>query len=89
MIEYPAEVAEFQEKKIWTRGHPFTVTPFLTDHSAVDAYILLIQVEGKRILYSGDFRVHGRKGALVSRFMSASPPAIDVLLLEGTTDKPG
>lgn len=80
----------------WTSGHPFivgpfTITPFLTDHSAFDAYMLLIEVGGKRILYSGDFRVHGRKGTLVSRFMSAPPPAIDVLLLEGTnlgTDKP-
>ncbi len=80
----------------WTSGHqftvgPFTVTPFLTDHSAFDTYMLLIEVQGKRILYSGDFRVHGRKASLVSRFMSAPPPAIDVLLLEGTnlgTDKP-
>ncbi|MEY9524062.1 ribonuclease J [Bradyrhizobium japonicum] len=80
----------------WTNGHPFavgpfTVTPFLTDHSAFDAYMLLIEVEGKRILYSGDFRVHGRKASLVSRFMSAPPQAIDVLLLEGTNlgiDKP-
>lgn len=80
----------------WTSGHPFTigpftVTPFLTDHSAFDAYMLLIEVEGKRILYSGDFRVHGRKASLVNRFMSAPPPSIDALLLEGTNlgaDKP-
>lgn len=80
----------------WASGHPFvvgpfTVTPFLTDHSAFDAYMLLIDVEGKRLLYSGDFRVHGRKGSLVSRLMSAPPPGIDVLLLEGTNlgaDKP-
>ncbi|MBX9845212.1 MAG: MBL fold metallo-hydrolase [Xanthobacteraceae bacterium] len=80
----------------WTSGRPFavgpfTVTPFLTDHSAFDAYMLLIDVEGRRILYSGDFRMHGRKASLVTRFMAAPPPAIDVLLLEGTNlgaDKP-
>jgi ribonuclease J len=63
---------------------PFTITPFLTDHSAFDAYMLLIEVEHKRILYSGDFRVHGRKAALVRRFIAAPPPDIDVLLIEGT-----
>jgi ribonuclease J len=80
----------------WTSGRSFaigsfTVTPFLTDHSAFDAYMLLIDVEGKRILYSGDFRIHGRKGSLVTRFMSDPPSGVDVLLLEGTNlgaDKP-
>lgn len=70
---------------------PFRVTPFLTDHSAFDAYMLLIEAEGKRILYSGDFRVHGRKAALVQRLMASPPPDIDVLLMEGTnlgSDKP-
>jgi ribonuclease J len=63
---------------------PFRITPHLTDHSAFDAHMLLIEVEGKRILYSGDFRTHGRKSALVERFMAAPPPDIDVLLMEGT-----
>ena len=63
---------------------PFRITPHLTDHSAFDAYMLLIEVEGKRILYSGDFRTHGRKSALVDRFMAEPPAKIDVLLMEGT-----
>jgi ribonuclease J len=46
--------------------------------------MLLIEAEGKRILYSGDFRTHGRKSALVDRFMAAPPSNIDVLLMEGT-----
>lgn len=69
----------------------FLVTPYLTDHSAFDAYMLLVEVRGKRILYSGDFRTHGRKAALVRRFMAAPPRDIDVLILEGTnlgSDKP-
>ncbi len=80
----------------WRAGRPlaigpFTVTPYLTDHSAFDAYMLLVEVAGKRILYSGDFRMHGRKAALVQRLMAAPPPNLDVLLLEGTnlgSDKP-
>ena len=63
---------------------PFRITPHLTDHSAFDAHMLLIEVEGKRILYSGDFRTHGRKSALVERFIAAPPSDIDVLLMEGT-----
>lgn len=75
--------------RTWTSDRPFqvgsfTVTPILTDHSAFDAYMLLIEIEGKRILYSGDFRVHGRKASLVNRFMSAPPSDIQVMLLEGT-----
>ncbi|MGD0922767.1 MAG: MBL fold metallo-hydrolase [Terriglobia bacterium] len=70
---------------------PFTVTPYLIDHSAFDAYMLLVESAGKRILYTGDFRHHGRKSVLVDRFMANPPPDIDVLLTEGTnlgSDKP-
>lgn len=62
----------------------FRVTPFLTDHSAFDAYMLLIEANGCRILYSGDFRIHGRKSALVSRMMASPPSSIDALIMEGT-----
>lgn len=63
---------------------PFGVTPFLTDHSAPDAYMLLIEASGRRILYSGDFRCHGRKSALVEAFIARPPANIDVLIMEGT-----
>jgi ribonuclease J len=69
----------------------FTVTPILTDHSAFDAYMLLIEGAGKRILHTGDFRRHGRKSALVDKMMAKPPADIDVLLSEGTnlgSDKP-
>lgn len=63
---------------------PFKVTPFLIDHSAFDAYMLLIEVHGKRIFYSGDFRTHGRKAVLTKRLKAAPPENVDVLLMEGT-----
>jgi ribonuclease J len=63
---------------------PFAIMPFLIDHSAFDAYMLLIDVQGKRILYSGDFRIHGRKSKLTRKMMAAPPENIDVLLMEGT-----
>jgi ribonuclease J len=64
---------------------PFAVTPYLTDHSAFDAHMLLVDCAGSRILYSGDFRRTGRKAVLVDRLMNAPPADVDVLLLEGTT----
>ncbi len=64
---------------------PFRVTPYLVDHSAFDAYALLVEAEGKRVFYSGDFRAHGRKAALFERLVSDPPAGIDVLLMEGTT----
>jgi ribonuclease J len=81
--------APVRDYRYWESGKPveigpYRVTPFLTDHSAFDAYMLLIEAEGKRILYSGDFRLHGRKSALVRRLMTSPPPNIDVLLMEGT-----
>lgn len=69
----------------------FTITPILTDHSAPDAYMLLVEGWDRRILYTGDFRIHGRKASLVERMIVEPPADIDVLLMEGTnlgTDKP-
>ena len=64
---------------------PFTITPYLNDHSAYDAYSLLISADGQRLFYSGDFRGHGRKAALFERFLKHPPSDVDVLLMEGTT----
>jgi len=63
---------------------PFTITPLLADHSAFDAYALVVDADGRRLFYSGDLRGHGRKAKLFERMLHAAPPAVDVLLLEGT-----
>ena len=64
---------------------PFRITPHLVDHSGFDAYSLLVEADGKRVHYSGDFRAHGRKKALFDRMLAHPPKDIDVLLMEGTT----
>ena len=64
---------------------PFRVTPYLMDHSAFDAYALLVEADGKRVFYSGDFRGHGRKARLFEAMVADPPDDIDVLLMEGTT----
>ena len=64
---------------------PFRITPYLVDHSAFDAYALLVEADGKRVFYSGDFRAHGRKKALFEAMVNRPPGNLDVLLMEGTT----
>jgi ribonuclease J len=67
---------------------PFRVTPFLNDHSAFDAYSLLVEAGGRRLFYSGDIRGHGRKARLFEELLQQPPPA-DVMLLEGTNIRAG
>jgi ribonuclease J len=61
----------------------FSVTPYLMDHSAFDAYGFLIMADDTSIFYTGDFRGHGRKGKLLER-LARRPLAVDALLIEGT-----
>ncbi|MEK6251315.1 MAG: MBL fold metallo-hydrolase [Actinomycetota bacterium] len=63
---------------------PFTVTPYLVDHSAFDAHALLVEAGGRRLLYSGDLRAHGRKPETFERLVREPPEDVDVLLMEGT-----
>lgn len=65
------------------------VMPLVVDHSALDAYMFYIEMSGKKILYTGDFRDHGIAGEeerlwhLIEseRYI---PEKIDVLITEGT-----
>ncbi|HOX44523.1 MAG TPA: MBL fold metallo-hydrolase [Myxococcota bacterium] len=63
---------------------PFTITPYLMDHSAFDAYALLVEADGGHLFYTGDLRGHGRKAALFERLLREPPSPIDTLLMEGT-----
>jgi len=63
----------------------FKVTPYLVDHSATDAYSFLIEADGKKVLYSGDFRANGRKSKLFDRMLKEKDlQNVDILLMEGT-----
>jgi ribonuclease J len=62
----------------------FRITPYLVDHSGFDALAYLIESEGKRIFYSGDFRGHGRKKVLFENLLKQPPRNIDYLILEGS-----
>lgn len=68
---------------------PFTVTPYLNDHSAYDAYSLLVEAGGTRLFYTGDIRGHGRKSSIFEELLRDPPSDVDVLLMEGTNLQPG
>lgn len=61
-----------------------TVMPIPADHSAYDAYMFLIEAEGKRILHTGDFRLHGFRGKATPKLLCRYAQDIDVLIIEGT-----
>ena len=60
------------------------ITPYLVDHSGFDAMAFLIEADGKRIFYSGDFRGHGRKDVLFNTLVKKPLEDIDYLIMEGT-----
>lgn len=80
----PAEGLRILPKGRSLKISSFTVTAMLVDHSAPDALALLVEAGGKRVLYSGDLRAHGRKGKLFERMVASPPRDVDALLLEGT-----
>ena len=74
----------FKAKERFSIGD-FNITPYLVDHSAVDAYAFLVEANNKRVLYSGDFRANGRKSKLFDIMIKDNDlKDVDVLLMEGT-----
>ena len=71
-------------------GKPFLIgdiqiTPFCIDHSACDSYMFLIEADGKRLLYTGDFRLHGVRGNVMDKILDRRIGTVDVVVTEGTT----
>ncbi len=68
------------------------VTPILVDHSAYDAYMFIIEGDGKTIVHTGDYRTHGRIGKdffdRLGKVLSGR--TVDALITEGTMmSRPG
>jgi ribonuclease J len=61
------------------------VTPLAVDHSIFGSVAFLIEAEGKTLLYSGDFRNHGRKPGMIRDLLNhLTTKTVDVLIVEGT-----
>lgn len=60
------------------------ITAFYVDHSAFDAYMFLIEADGKRVLHTGDFRTHGFRGNKLIPMLKAYVGKVDWVVTEGT-----
>ena len=78
------KVNYFEREKSFQIGD-ILITAYWADHSAFDSYSFLVEADGKRLFYSGDFRSHGRKANAFNWFTHNAPQHVDYLLLEGTT----
>ena len=54
-MSVPGTVRHMADRTPFALG-PFRITPMTVDHSAYDAYALLVEADGRRLLYSGDLR---------------------------------
>ena len=61
-----------------------TITPIASDHSATNSVMYLIEGHNKRILITGDYRLHGNyRNKLIDTFKNLRK--IDLMITEGTT----
>ena len=91
--------AEYQDKNLYLRllgantfrgRDAFTIgdiriRPLVIDHSAADSYMFVIEAEGKHVLYTGDFRMHGLRHHVLDQLVNTYIGEVDVLITEGTS----
>ena len=80
---YSIHAKPFVMYKPFTIGE-FTIKPYLMDHSAFDAAAFDVRNNTKTVIYSGDFRGHGRKAVCFDSFIKTAPKHADVLFTEGS-----
>jgi len=78
----PANIHYFRKGHKFIVGR-FVITPYLMDHTAAESFAFLIESDGKRLLYTGDFRAHGNKAAAFKQFLAANMGPVDALITEG------
>ena len=91
--------AEYQGRDLYLRllgantfrgGEAFSIgdiriRPLVIDHSAADSYMFVIEAEGKRALYTGDFRMHGLRHHVLDKLVNTYIGEVDILITEGTS----
>ncbi len=79
-----------RDYKIFDFGKKFKIDsleiiPFNVDHSLPGATGFIIHTSSGTVVYTGDFRLHGRRGEKTKEFMNAcANEKPDVLIIEGT-----
>ncbi len=87
-------------KKIWNYANYYifsnktpiyidnlVITPFKADHSASDAFMFLIDDGIKKVLHTGDFRMHGLypwNNEIINELNKNKDLKIDLLIIDGT-----
>lgn len=76
---------EYYPDKTVTVGD-IRITPYYLSHSAADAYMFVIECDGRKVLHTGDFRDHGYIGKCLYGTLRkfVVKPKTDVLITEGT-----
>lgn len=67
--DFELQIKDFKMYEMFQVGD-IKIKPYLMDHSAFDAAAFEILTENKTIIYTGDFRGHGRKAICLDRFIS-------------------
>lgn len=71
-------------------GTAISFMPLAVDHSVLGSYGFIIQAEDKKIAYTGDLRLHGRRPEQTEHFLNLLRlNHIDALISEGTHVEPG
>ena len=78
--QLPAGIQHYTRNRKFTVG-PFAITPYLMDSTAAEAYAFLAEAEGKKVLYTGDYRDHGSKA--FKQFLAANTGKLDALITDG------
>lgn len=61
-----------------------SITPFYCCHSSCEAYMFLVEADGKRVWHTGDFRGHGYLSKGLFKTLGTYARDIDTLIIEGT-----
>ena len=72
-----------EERKIFDNGD-IKVYAYMGDHSSYNSCMFLIEGDGKKVLHTGDFRMHGRRNQVIIHSLHKIGK-VDMLITEGTT----
>ena len=83
IVERIKTINTFEPLQQKTNGE-ITVTPLMIDHSAFDAYMFIVEAEGKRMLHTGDFRGHGFRSKGLIPTLQKYAKNVDYIISEGS-----
>ena len=71
------------DRKIFDNGD-IQVYAYMGDHSSYNSCMFLVEGDGKKLLHTGDFRIHGRRNEVIKNSLKKIGK-VDMLITEGTT----